>query len=112
MLSKEEFINAMQDIENTYRFQKSIISCYKKHNIEGYLVQPDCCATALRLIHDIYINNDKAEWIDTFCFKLDFGKKWEPGILLDGNGKEIKLENSEDLYNLLSGGVVSLVTMG
>lgn len=44
---------------------------------------------------------DKDEWIEYFCFELNFGKKWEPGLIRDDNGLDIVLQTPEDLYDLL-----------
>ena len=44
---------------------------------------------------------DKDEWIDYFCFELDFGKKWKEGVITEKDGTDIILKTPEDLYNLL-----------
>ena len=47
--------------------------------------------------------------IDDFCtekdisyymIELDFGKKWQQGMIIQ-DGKDIKLQNSHDLWNLI-----------
>lgn len=100
-LSKEEFIKAINDVEVTYKYQENLNNFFKKNNVEGYIFQPDCVATVLRLLHVFFNDEDKEEWIEYFCFELNFGKKWEPGIVKDENGADIILQTPEDLYNVL-----------
>lgn len=50
-----------------------------------------------------YIMNDKKDhWIEYWLYDLDAGKKWEPGLVEDENGNDIKLETIEDLWNVLT----------
>lgn len=100
-LNKEDFVKAIKDVESVYKYQEGLNNFFRKNNVEGYIFQPDCTVTVLRLLHMIFIENDKDAWIEYFCFELNFGKKWEPGIIRDENGLDIKLQTPEDLYDLL-----------
>ena len=53
------------------------------------------------LVDNILGEKDKDEWIDYFCFELDFGKKWKEGVITEKDGTDIILKTAEDLYNLL-----------
>lgn len=101
MISKEEFIKAINDVEDTCRYQEGLNNYFRKNNVDGYIFQPDCTSTVISLLHTIFGIKDKDEWIDYFCFELDFGKKWKDGMIVDDCGKEIVLKTSEDLYELL-----------
>lgn len=100
-LSKEEFVKAMNDVESVYKYQEGLNNFFRKNNVEGYIFQPDCAATVLRLLHMFFDDKDKNEWIEYYCFELNFGKKWEPGIIRDDNGTDIVLQTPEDLYDVL-----------
>ena len=101
MLSKEEFVKAINDVENVCRYQEGLNNYFRKNNVDGYIFQPDCSSTVFGLLHTILGEKDKDEWIDYFCFELDFGKKWKEGTITEKNGTEIILKTAEDLYNLL-----------
>ena len=101
LLSKEQFINAINDVENVSRYQEGLNNYFRKNNVDGYIFQPDCSSTVIGLLHTILGEKDKDEWIDYFCFELDFGKKWKEGTITEKDGTDIILKTAEDLYNLL-----------
>ena len=101
MLSKEEFVKAINDVENVCRYQEGLNNYFRKNNVDGYIFQPDCSSTVIGLLHTILGEKDKDEWIDYFCFELDFGKKWKEGTITEKNGTEIILKTDEDLDSLL-----------
>ena len=101
MISKKDFIKAIGDVENVCRYHEGLNNYFRKNNVDGYIFQPDCTSTVLRLLHSIAGIKDKDEWIDYFCFELDFGKKWCEGMITNDDGTDIVLKTAEDLYNLL-----------
>ena len=101
LLSKEQFINAINDVENVCRYQEGLNNYFRKNNVDGYIFQPDCSSTVIGLLHTVLGEKDKDEWIDYFCFELDFGKKWKEGVITEKDGTDIILKTAEDLYNLL-----------
>lgn len=100
-LSKEDFVDAINDVETVFKYQEGLNNYFRKNNVEGYIFQPDCSSTVLRLLHLILGDSDKDKWIEYFCFELDFGKKWEPGMITEKDGTDIILKTPEDLYELL-----------
>lgn len=44
---------------------------------------------------------DKYSWIEYFIYELNFGEKYEDGMIKDEHDKIIRLKNSSDLYALL-----------
>lgn len=100
-LSKKEFVDAINDVENVFKYQEDLNNFFRKNNVEGYIFQPDCSSTVLRLLHLIFDNSDKDKWIEYYCFELDFGKKWEPGMIIEKDGTDIVLKTADDLYDLL-----------
>lgn len=39
--------------------------------------------------------------LDYYCFELDFGRNWSPGMVTI-DGKDIPLRNAEDLWNYIN----------
>lgn len=101
MISKEEFINAINEVERVYGYQKGLNNFFRENYVDGYIFQPDCTSTVISLLHSIFGIKDKDGWIDYFCFELDFGKNWKKGMLTAKDGTDIILRTSEDLYDLL-----------
>lgn len=102
MISKESFVNAIESVCNTWRYQEGLNNYFRKSGVDGYIFQPDCTATVIDLLHTFMGEKDKDEWISYFCFELDFGKKWKEGTIFDENHNEIVLQTTEDLYELLT----------
>lgn len=101
LVSKEEFVTAIEEIKKVDDYQDGLNGYFRKNNVDGYIFQPDCIPTTLRLLHLIFGDADKEEWIDYFCNELGYGKKWKPGTAKGNNGEDIKLETPEDLYDFL-----------
>lgn len=99
MISKEEFISVIEDVKNATKYQYGLNKYFRKSGVDGYIFQPDCTATVLRLLSIVFKNN--YQLIEDFVYELDFGKKWEPGCIKDEYGADIKLETSDDLYDYL-----------
>lgn len=100
-LSKDDFVDALKDVEMVCKYQEGLNNFFRKNNVDGCIFQPDCSSTVLRLLHLILNDADKDKWIEYFCFELDFGKKWEPGMITEKDGTEIILKTPEDLYEVL-----------
>jgi hypothetical protein len=48
---------------------------------------------------------DAVENIDYFIYELDYGRKYEPGMITDKNGADIDFSTAEKLYDYLTGEV-------
>ena len=101
MITKDEFVAIVNEIEQVHKYSDSLNTFFHKNNVQGYLFQPNCTETALRLLHLIFKSEDTDEWISYFCYELDFGRKYKEGIVKDKDGADIKLQTAEDLYELL-----------
>ena len=44
---------------------------------------------------------DRGDWVNYYCWELDFGEKWEPGTVTEKDGTDIPMKTSEELYNFL-----------
>lgn len=99
LISKEDFVSYMNDIKAVNDYQKDLNDLFNKHNIEGYLFQPDCIDTAVKLLE--LVMEDSDGWISYYCWDLDFGRCYEDGMILDESGCNIKLKTIDDLYRIL-----------
>ena len=101
LISNDLFIEIMKDVKQTYDFQNGLNNYFRKNGADGYVYPPDCVCATLKLLHHMF-DKDVDEWINYFCFELDFGRKYKDGTVLDEDGKDIRLETFEDLYDLLT----------
>lgn len=101
-ISKSDFIKALDELMEAHDFQIRLNSYYKQFNCEGTIYFPDCTTTVVNLLHIIFEESDKEEWISFFVHDLDFGRKRICNSVKDKNGNCIQLQNKSDLYNLLT----------
>lgn len=101
MISKEDFIKAINDVQKVNDYSRGLNDFFNKNNAEGWLFHPDCTDTVINLLHHIFGGKDADEWISYFCYELDFGRDYHPGSITDADGGEIKMASAEDLYEFL-----------
>ena len=99
MLSKEVFINVIEDVKRKCDYQSELNDFFRNHGADGYIFQPDCSESALLLLEHIF--SDEDGWISYYCFELDFGRNWKVGMITSKDGQDIPLSTPEDLYDLL-----------
>ena len=46
--------------------------------------------------------HDQYEYIDYFIYELDYGRKYEPGMITDESGQDIDIHTSKLLYDFIS----------
>lgn len=101
-MNKELFLEIMSEVQKTYEYQEGLNDFLKKQDVDGYIYQPDCVCSTLKLMHYIFGEKDADEWISYFCFELDFGKKYKDGLVKNAYGDDIVLKTLDDLYELLT----------
>ncbi len=102
VITKEYFNEIMESVKNTCKYQEGLNNYFSKNGVDGYIYQPDCVDTTIKLLHNIFGEKDIDEWISYFCFELDFGRKYKEGVVKDEFGKNIPLATFDDLYTLLT----------
>ena len=102
IITREYFNEIMENIKNTYKYQEGLNDYFSKNGVDGYIYQPDCIDTTMKLLHNIFGEKDINEWISYFCFELDFGRRYKDGLVKDEFGKNISLATFDDLYTLLT----------
>lgn len=94
-------INFMKGLSD----QSETISQFLKTSWEGGAVFPHNKTFSMiqELLSSDFQNPSRAmQWIDYFCWNLDFGKNWSPRTVLEvETDKDIPLQTPEQLYDLI-----------
>lgn len=98
-ISKEDFSAIITELQKSSDYQKGLNHYFKNHDVDGYIYQPDCSCSVHKLLNIIF--EDSEGWIDNFCFKYDFGRKYRD-TLKDKSGNIIPFSTIDDLYNILT----------
>lgn len=99
-ISKEKFIEIINAAKNQFSFEDDLNNLLGKYNCDGYVCMPTLLEQVVFLLECIF--KDKYHWIDYYCYELEFGKKWKKGMITDSDGKDVKLETAEDLYDFIT----------
>ena len=70
IITKEYFNEIMENVKNTCKYQEGLNDYFSKNGVDGYIYQPDCVDTTMKLLHNIFGEKDIDEWISYFCFEL------------------------------------------
>lgn len=100
MIDKKLFIEVIEDAKTTDDYQNWLNSQLRKNGADGYIFQPNCVDSVIKLLHFYFKEYDTDDMISYFCFELDYGRKWKSGMV-ERDNKDIVLATSEDLYNYL-----------
>ena len=95
-ISKETFIQAMEDMKQRDVYTEERNKFYRTHGVEGYLFEPDCVNTTAMVLTEAM--NDDEGWIEYFCFEIEYGKKYSKEVC----GCDIS--DAGKLYDFLVGG--------
>ena len=105
-LSKDEFVeivNRLRDssdlvdkVEELFRNSRDNVEC---DFCNGAALQIPHEGTVVSLLRKLL--KDTSEDISYFIYELDYGRKYEPGIITDENGCDIDFSSAEKLYDYL-----------
>lgn len=96
-MEKDKFIKFIERIKRQWRFMEELNTLSRQYGGD-YIDPPDLCGECVDLLS--IIMKDEGEWISYFAWELDWGEKYEPGWVTDGE-KNIRLKTFDDLYALL-----------
>lgn len=102
MISKELFVEVLEDAKKSDDYQNWINRQLKENGADGCLFQPTCVDSVIKLLHESFGVSDSDGTIEYFCFELDYGRKWKPGLITDKDGVDIDLSTSGNLYEFLN----------
>lgn len=104
-ISKEEFVKTINAIKE-YNDKIDAIQTVLEENCEEAIFWPPSLQNDLiNVLKDVF--NDTSDYdgmIEYFIYELEFGDKWQSGYITD-NGKDIKMQTAEDLYDYLVDGL-------
>ena len=109
-ISKEEFVEILNRLRDSSDLVRKVNSLFRnsKDNVECDF----CNGAALQISHESTVVfllrkllKDAVENIDYYIYELDYGRKYEPGMITDENGHDIDLSSAEKLYDYLTGEV-------
>lgn len=98
MLSKKEFVKAINNIQETMKFMN------KFENLLGCTINKDFCISEtiflLEKLMNAPLNHTFGSDIQYFIFELNFGKSYKEGMIKDGE-KIIDFSTAGKLYDYL-----------
>lgn len=109
LLSFDEFDFYMEQIKAYREFDSDLYRLVEKYNKNMKLGEkqydyaeiglPSLLNISIELLERLMYN--KYETIDYFVWELEFGKEWNPGMVVDKEGNDVKLTTTRELYDFL-----------
>ena len=103
LVGKDDFVQIIKDVEDVSRYQEQRNKFFAENGADGYIYEPECCETVIRLLHLIFGEYDSNDEIARFCFNGNFGKKKSECKFKDEEGKETEIKSASQLYDYLLG---------
>lgn len=100
MLSKELFIETIDFIRERNDKEHEIQKLFREEFTDGIFWPYSRYENQLVKVLTEIMDDKETEWISYYCWEKDFGRDARLQVF-DKNGKEIPLNSSEDLYNLI-----------
>ena len=104
VFTKDMFIKAIHEIEKQYNHDRKCSEAFKVLLPNDYTSNYDNHWLQNQLIEILQIamnDNHKDSWIEYYMWELDFGRKWKKDSV-KVKGKNFKLQNAYDLWDLLN----------
>lgn len=97
----EEFQSVMDEWYKVIQYQDEMNALLRKHG-DGFLAMPDCTWALQKTLEKMFFDDkEDISNIEYFVYELDFGKKYQDGMIKDGEGNYIKMGTVADLYDVL-----------
>ncbi len=107
VLSQEEFVDIINRLREASDLQEQVNKIFR--NSRENLENDFCNAAALQISHEstvVFLLKkvlcDKYDYIEYFIYELDYGRKYESGMITDENGQDIDIHTPELLYDFIS----------
>ena len=103
-VSKELFCAWMKKIQECWDYDEECCNLARKYNIDFHAPSvSELAGVAIDAICRLFPNS--VEDICYFCFDIGFGRKWEPGCVVDvrkeGEKIELDFSSAEKLYDYI-----------
>lgn len=100
-ISKENFVEAINDIKESINYQKEFNTFLSSHGAEGCVFQPDCSDALIKLLHVLFEKADENNLIYNFCHDLSLTQKHKKSQSENNGGSDTNLNTAEELYDYL-----------
>ena len=107
-ITKDEFVEILDRLKDSSDLVRKVNGLFRdsRDNVECDF----CNGAALQISHESMVVfllrkllKDAVENVDYFIYELDYGRKYEPGMITDENGHDIDFSSAEKLYDYLAG---------
>lgn len=106
--TKEQFIKIMKKIQDATEYDHECLIAARKHGMEFSEVDTSSLGYVATDLLDMMFNcyyPDGMGDVSYFCYELDFGKEWKPGMVEEqdenGNMVDVDMSSAEKLYDYL-----------
>lgn len=104
-ISKEDFVNTINKLKRCIDKEDNIDDILQKFDI--YLDDDseklyDTVIHLLEILTGVIVDEEFGSDISYFCWDLDFGRDYEPGMITDKEGNDIDFSTAESLYDYLT----------
>ena len=104
MITKEKFCKIINEIKRMHEYEDELYKLGRKYDNDSEIRFPTLEDTVVSLLEyatccptDEKYGSD----ISYFIYELDFGRDWEPGMIVDREGNDIDFSTAEKLYDYL-----------
>lgn len=101
VFNKEEFVKIIDELQQAWDFGNRINDVLSDYPDCGYVFPPDGIDAAIQTLMKMY---DDPYDIEYFCYELDFGRDWKPGMCKDKDGNDVCFATAADLYDVITRG--------
>lgn len=102
-MTRQVFVDTINAIKEYHTKINNIQTVLEENCQNAVFWPPSLEDTLINVLIEVF-NDDPADIITYFIYELEFGEKWEPGMITD-NEEDIKLKTPEDLYDYLISGL-------
>ena len=105
-MDKKTFCQILKTLENADNFHDKISNACFEYSTQActdvtiFGLGLGLEDTIVKLLAEIM--GDTSDDISYFCWELDYGTKWEPGMITDQNGADVDFSTAEKLYDYLT----------
>ena len=104
VITKEKFCKAINQIRHIREYEDELYSLGRKYGEYDTEIRfPTLEDVVVSLLEDATCcpEDEYGSDISYFIYELDFGKDWEPGMIIDREGNDIDFSTVEKLYDYL-----------
>lgn len=106
MVSKEEFVNTLEELKKTDELQRKIDDLIRDAShftdildfVSGYGFVVTHDAKVVELLDNMFDTDMVSYWV----YELDYGKEYKEGCVSEADGTIINIETASDLYEYIT----------